>query len=166
MVLIQQIKSIIIVNLQIAHIHTVLMSRILAYFRKNVRQRARNNTAISVSLGASGDCEGLSGASLTVGEYCTIVALQTAIYHVFGNLVENSLLLCKHIENSIELEHEGLLPDFIVLKPIFPQAKLNLVLVAVQLELGQVWFLGRPHPDKHLNSISFLRHFKRPNLLI
>ena len=42
MILVQQIKAIVIVDLEVAHIYLVLVGRVLLYFVEDVRQSSRD----------------------------------------------------------------------------------------------------------------------------
>ena len=103
-VLIQQIISAVIIDFQIAHINLVRVRATLGDFVKNVGDGSWDNTSISISLSTSRDSVGLTGACLTIGKDCPVITFETTINHVLRDGVEYCLLLCEHVQHTIENE--------------------------------------------------------------
>jgi hypothetical protein len=84
---------------------------------ENITQRSGNKTSILVAAGASGHGEGLTRSGLTIREDSPIETIQSRVYHVFGNFIENLFLPCLHSEDLIESERPFLF--FVIDVPIF-----------------------------------------------
>ena len=109
MVLIQQIKAIIVVDLDVAHTHIDLPVCSLLLLVEDVGDGAWNDTPVLVALRTSRHCECLPGSSLPIREYSPIEALKCTICYRLCNLVEYLLLGCFHSEDRIEVKGKLLL---------------------------------------------------------
>ena len=155
--LVQQIVAILVVNLQVADVHLELVSRVLPDVLENVRQGSRNDATISVTFRASSYREGLSRTSLSVGENCAIVALETPIDHILGDLIKDSFLLRQHVKDACELEDIVVVLDLGVPQSVALEIELYLSVVGRQRQ-ARIWLLSRAYAQVHLNSLLFRRH--------
>ena len=152
MCLVQQIVAILVVNLHVADVHLELVCGVLSNMLKNVRQGARNDTTVSIALGATRYRESLSRSRLSVGENSAIVAIETPIDNILGNFVKDSFLLRQHVKDSCELENVVIILDLSVSQPITLEIELYLSSIGCQSQ-AWIWFLSRAHSTEHLNSL-------------
>jgi hypothetical protein len=99
---------------------------------KDIRQRSRDDPAVSVTLCASCDCESLARPRLAISEDGSIVTLEARINDVFRDFIKNSFLLGHHVENAVECELVVVIFYFIVTQPVSLEVELYLPLISLQ----------------------------------
>ena len=102
---------------------------------KDVTQWTRNQTSVCISFGNTSDSKGLTWTCLTISKNSSIIALKCTFDYIFCNLLENSLLSSKHVENAIKLKPIEFISYLLVSKTIFDKIKLNFTFFLVKSEL-------------------------------
>ena len=152
MFLIKKVIAIGIVDLKVADADLELAGSLFSHVLEYVTEGSRDYATISISLSATRDSKCLSRASLSVGKYGAIVALEGSIDHVLGHLVEDGLLLGQHVEDAVELEHVVVVLDLLMAQTIPLKVELHLAIIWGQ---GQTWvrLLRWPYPQIDLDAL-------------
>eukprot|EP00227_Mantoniella_beaufortii_P007019 CAMPEP_0197614954 /NCGR_PEP_ID=MMETSP1326-20131121/59788_1 /TAXON_ID=1155430 /ORGANISM="Genus nov. species nov., Strain RCC2288" /LENGTH=141 /DNA_ID=CAMNT_0043183835 /DNA_START=1490 /DNA_END=1915 /DNA_ORIENTATION=- len=100
----QQVVALVVVDLHVADMHGVRGVRLLGHLAIDAADGARDDAAVHVLLGASGDGERLARARLSVREHGAVEALQRAQDHLGGDALEHLVLLRVRADDAVELE--------------------------------------------------------------
>ena len=104
MVLVEKIIAIGVVKFQVADVDLESGVSLLLEVVEDVRQRAGDQSSVCIPLCSSSDRECLPRTCLSISEYRAVISLKTAVDHVSRDFIEDSLLLGKHVEYTMELE--------------------------------------------------------------
>jgi hypothetical protein len=129
MVFVQKVKPILIVDFEVADANLIAVLVITFDLVKNVGKSSGNNTAICVSFSSSRNGEGLTRTRLAIRKYGTIVAIKASINNIYGDILENALLLGQHIKNSIVNELVVVVLDFVVAEAVTLKIELDFICV-------------------------------------
>ena len=98
----------------------------------NVGEGPGDDASVGVPLGATSNCEGLSGACLTVGKDGAVVAFKAGVQHILRNCLKDGLLAGQHIEDAIKFELIKVVFDLGVLQAIPFEVELDSSLVGIE----------------------------------